>query len=270
MSRLSYPSDLSDPAWSGVRPHIVPARLRGRPCPEQRWREYLDAILSVVRTGCPWRALPHDFGVHWSSAHKHFLRWARRGLWQRILDDLREQVRQDVGRASSPTAGGADSCSVKSTPAAGPRGFDGAKKLNGVKRHVVVDTLGLLLGVSVTAANTQDRAALPHLLAEVTTRCPTLELLWADRGYPGAPLAAAVAALSVTLALVSGVKPPAGSGQFAVQPRRWVVERSFAWMSRCRRLARQYEQTALAHEAMTIVSQIALMLRRLDKLTEPP
>jgi transposase len=121
VSGLSYPSDRSDPAWSRVRPHIVPARLRGRPCPEQRWREYLDAILSVVRTGCPWRALPHDVGVHWSSAHKHFLRWARRGRWQRILDDLREHVRQDVGRASSPTAGVADSCSVKSTPAAGPR-----------------------------------------------------------------------------------------------------------------------------------------------------
>ena len=124
--------------------------------------------------------------MRWSSAHKHVLRWARRGRWQRTLDDLPEQVSQDVGRASSPTAGGADSCSVKSTPAAGPRGFAGAKKLNGVKRHVVVHTLALLLGVSVTAAHTQDRAALPHLPAEVTTRGPTLELLWADRGFGGA------------------------------------------------------------------------------------
>ena len=117
---------------------------------------------------------------------------------------------------------------MKSTPAAGPRGFGGAKKVNGVKRRVVVDTLGLLLGVTVTAGNTWDRAALPALLAAVTTGCPTLELLWTDRGCTSAPVATAVGALGVTLVLVSGVKPPAGSGQFVGQPRRWVIERSFA------------------------------------------
>ena len=135
------------------------------------------SILYLVRTGCPWRAPPHDFAVHSSSAPKHFLRLERRGLRQRVLDDLREQVRAEAGRASCPTAGITDSYPVNSTPAAGPRRFDGAKKINGVNRHIVVDTLGLLLAVTVTAANTQDRTARPGLLANVRTRYPTLEAL---------------------------------------------------------------------------------------------
>src|SRR5665647_933511 len=164
-SRGRYPSDLSDTAWARIAAFVVPAHPKGgRPCPAGRWREYMDAMGYVARTGCPWRALPHDFTVTWSATHKRFLVWTRSGLWSRLLRVLREEARQHTGRPRRPTGAVVDSSSVKGTPVAGPRGFDGAKKVDGVKRRIIVDTTGLLLGVHVTAANVQDRAAFPTLL----------------------------------------------------------------------------------------------------------
>jgi putative transposase len=177
------------------------------------------------------------------------------------------QVRHAHGHNPEPSAGVIDSCSIKASPVRGPRGFDGAKKIDGIKRHIVVVTLGLLVAVLVTAAGVQDRAAVPRLLGRARYRCPRLGHLRAEQGYTGSVVQAVSRILRFTIQIVGGIKLKGG---FITQPRRWVIERTFAWMQRCRRLTRQYEQTPLAHEAMVVISQLALMLRRLDRMTEPP
>ena len=262
-SRGRYPSDLSDTAWARIAAFVVPAHPKGgRPCPAGRWRQYVNAMGYVARTGCPWRALPHDFTVTWSATHKHFLVWTRSGLWSRLLRVLREEARQHTGRPRRPTGAVVDSSSVKGTPVAGPRGFDGAKKVDGVKRRIIVDTTGLLLGVHVTAANVQDRAAFPTLLRKTMRVCPTIRKVRADKGYTGQVVADAATKAGVELEIVSGPKPVGG---FIVQPRRWVVERTNGWINHHRRLVRQYETTTTAHEGFLILSQIGLLLRRLNQ-----
>ncbi|WP_245993342.1 transposase [Xylanimonas allomyrinae] len=150
---------------------MIPAHTRGgRPCREHRWREYVDALLFVVTTGIPWRALPHDFTITWSATHKHFTRWTNRRLWEQVLAVLRAEDRVQDGRDQRPTAAVVDSSSVKSTPVPGERGFDGAKKVDGIKRHILVDTAGRLLAAHLTAANIQDRVAFADLLAK--NPCP--------------------------------------------------------------------------------------------------
>jgi transposase len=235
-------------------------RQPGRPCSQARWREYVDVLLYIARTGIPWRALPHDFTVTWSAAHKHFTKWTRTGQWQRLLRVLREEARTRAGRKPKPTAAIMDSSSVKGMPVAGPRGFDGAKKIDGIKRHILVDTTGLLLGVHTTPANVQDRAAFADLL----TACDatTVTKVWADKGYTGTAPAEAAAKAGIDLGIVCGPKPVGG---FVVQPRRWVVERTNGWINHHRRLVRQYETTLAAQEGFLILSQIGLLLRRLDK-----
>jgi transposase len=241
----------------------VPNHPRGgRPCPPPRWREYLDAILYVLRTGCAWRHLPHDFTVTWSAAHKHFLRRCRTGIWTRILTAIRGEVRTRSGRRRRPKAAVADSSSVNASPVAGPRGFDGAKKVDGVKRHVMVDSAGILVAAVVTAANVQDRSAFPRLLRQAKRIAPSITHVWADKGYTGSTVADTAAKAKVTVDVVSGPKPGRG---FTVQPRRWVVERTNGWINHCRRLDRHYEVTLTAHEGFLILSQIALLLRRLDR-----
>jgi len=262
-SRGRYPSDLSDTAWARIAAFVVPAHPKGgRPCPAGRWRQYVNAMFYVVRTGCPWRALPHDFTVTWSATHKHFLRWTRSGLWSRLLRVLREETRQRSGRRRKPTGAVVDSSSVKGSPVAGPRGFDGAKKTDGIKRHIIVDTTGLLLAVHVTAANILDRAAFPTLLRKTMRACASIRKVWADKGYTGQAVADAATRASIDLEVVSGPKP---AGGFVVQPRRWVVERTNGWINHHRRLVRQYETTTTAHEGFLLLSQIGLLLRRLDR-----
>lgn len=234
----------------------------GRPCPPQRWREYLNAVLYVLRTGCAWRHLPHDFTVGWSAAHKHFLRWCRTGIWTKILTAVRGEARTRAGRRERPSAAVVDSSSVKASPVAGPRGFDGAKKVDGIKRHILVDTAGILVAAVVTAADVQDRAAFPALLRKATKIAPTIAHLWCDKGYTGQTVADAAARAGVSIEVVSGPKPTNG---FRVQPRRWVVERTNGWINHCRRLDRHYENTLAAHEGFLYLSQIALLLRRLDR-----
>src|SRR5450756_2114218 len=183
-TRPRYPSDLSDTAWWRICGLVVPKHERGgRPCSQARWREYVNVLLYIARTGIPWRALPHDFTVTWSAAHKHFTRWTKTGLWKRLMRVLREEARTGAGRTAKPTAAIVDSSSVKGMPVAGPRGFDGAKKIDGIKRHILVDTTGLLLGVHATAANVQDRAAFADLLT--VSDCATVRKVWADKGYTG-------------------------------------------------------------------------------------
>ncbi|WP_277512318.1 IS5 family transposase [Cellulosimicrobium cellulans] len=260
--RRRYPSDLTDAAWAPIAALVAPTHTRGvRPCCEHRWREYVNALLIVVTTGIPWRALPHDFPVSWSATHKHFTKWTRRGLWQRVLTMLRRQDRIAQGRHEHPTAAVVDSSSVQSTPVPGPRGFDGAKKVDGINRHILVDTAGRFLAAHVTAANVQDRAAFTDLLTK--NPCPSVAHVWADKGcYTGTAPAQAATKAGIELQIVSGPKPV---GAFIVQPRRWVVERTNGWINRHRRLARQHESTLTAHRTFIILSQIRLLLRRLDR-----
>ncbi|WP_165399874.1 IS5 family transposase [Xylanimonas ulmi] len=259
--RRPYPSDLTDTAWARIAALVVPTPTRGgRPCCEHRWREYVNALLLIVATGIPWRSLPHDFAVTWSATHKHFSRWTKKQLWGQMLTILRAEDRVHDGRDQEPTAAVVDSSSVKSTPAPGERGFDGAKKVDGIKRHILVDTAGRLLAAHVTAANVQDRAAFADLLTK--NPCPSVTHVWADKGYTGQAPATAAAAAGIELEIVSGPKPVGG---FVVQPRRWVVERTNGWINRHRRLVRQYEATLTAHEALAILSQIRLLLRRPDR-----
>ena len=197
--RPRYPSDLSDTAWSRIRGLVVPTHHKGgRPCSQARWREYVDALLYITRTGCPWRALPHDFTAGWSAAHEHLTKWTRTGLWQRLLRVLREETRTRAGRKPKPTAAIVDSSSVKGMPLAGPRGFDGAKRIDGIKRHILVDTTGLLLAVHVTPANVQDRAAFADLLTTCDTK--TVTKVRADKGYTGTAPAEAAADPMITRA----------------------------------------------------------------------
>lgn len=219
-------------------------------------------MLHLARTGCPWRALPHDFTVEWSATHKHFLRFTRTGLWRRLLRILREEARRSAGRKRRPTGAVMDSSSVKGTPVRGPRGFDGAKKVDGIKRHITVDTTGLLIAAQVTPANVQDRAAFPALPSKTMRARSTVRKVWLDKGYTGPSVAAAAHKAGIEVEIVSGPKPARG---FVVQPRRWVVERTNGWINHHRRLVRQYENTTAAHEGFLILSQIGLLLRRLDR-----
>jgi transposase len=200
--------------------------------------------------------------VSWSAAHKHFLRWCRDGTWVRILTTVRGEVRTRCGRRRRPTAAVVDSSSVKASPVAGPCGFDGAKKVDGIKHHVLVDSAGVLVAAIVTAADVTDRAAFPTLLPKARRVAPTVSHLWVDKGYTGQVVATAAARAGVTVEVISGPKPGRG---FIVQPRRWVVERTNGWINHCRRIDRHYETTLAAHEGFVYLSQIALLLRRLDR-----
>ncbi len=141
IGRRCYPSDLTDNGWARIRTLVIPGQPRGgRPCAEVRWREHVNALPYVVRTGCPWRSLLHDFTVSRSATHEHFTKWTRTGLWHQLLRTLREEARTRAGRKKEPTAAVVDSSSVKGMPVAGPRGFNGAKKIDGIKRHILMDT----------------------------------------------------------------------------------------------------------------------------------
>ena len=216
----------------------------------------------VLRTGCAWRHLPHDFAVSWSAAHQHFLRWCPSGTWARILTTVRSEVRNRSRRRRRPSAAVVDSSSVKASPVAGPRGFDGAKKVDGVKRHILVDSSGVLVLAVVTPADVQDRAAFPKLPRKAKQIAPTITHVWVDKGYTGQAVSTAAAKVGVTVDVVSAPKPGHG---FIVQPRRWVLERTNGWINHCRRIDRHYQTTLAAHEGLVYLSQTALLLRRLDR-----
>ena len=260
-----YPSSMSDGQWAVIEPVLPPpasAVGRGRPETHAR-RVILDAVFYLVAEGTRWRALPKDFPP-WQTVYGFFTRWRDDGTWVRIHDVLRDQVRVLEGRDPLPTAAVIDSQSVKGAETVGKtrRGYDAGKKINGVKRHIAVDTLGLLLVVVVTAAGVQDRDGAFRLLSLLRERFSTIRLVWADGGYAGrlATWAAQVIRLSVTI-----VKRSDDTNGFAVLPRRWVVERTLAWLTGNRRLVRDYERRADTHEAMTTIAMIALMSRRLAR-----
>lgn len=262
-----YPSDLTDAQWEVLRPHAqrVMAELRqaaGRPM-RHDLRAMLDAVFYVVRNGIEWRALPADFPP-WAAVYAFFQRWNARGLPHRLVDRLRVRLRVRARRDAQPSAAIVDSQSVKAaeTVGAGTRGFDAGKKINGRKRHIAVDVEGFLLAVVVTAANIGDRAGAKRLVIALLNVCTRVTVIWADSGYDGAPFTCWVR--SVAGAALQIIKR-AEAHAFRVVPRRWVVERSFGWLLRYRRLVRDYERRTEHHEVMVYWATVLFMTRRLAR-----
>jgi transposase len=262
-----YPSDLTDAQWSVLEreARAVMAELlvvAGRPMSHDL-RAMLDAVGYVTRYGIEWRALPVDFPP-WQAVYAFFERWSARGLPQALVDRLRGRIRVTVGRKDLPTAAIIDAQSVKAaeTVAAAHSGYDGGKKIKGQKRHIAVDTLGLLLCATVTTASVQDRDGAVVLLARVREKFSTIALVWADGGYAGRLVTWAKQVLAMAVTVVKRSDDMCG---FVVLPRRWVVERTFAWLMRYRRLVRCYERRPAHHEAMLLWATVHLMTRRLAR-----
>jgi putative transposase len=265
LARQSYPTDLTDTEWCLLESLLLTAlNLSGRGRPRQRdLREIINAILYVLRTSCAWRLLPHDLPP-WQTVYGYFRRWRDSGLWEKLNDALRESVREQAGREAEPSAAIIDSQSVKTTAVAGIRGYDAGKKVKGRKRHILVDVLGLLLAVYVHSAEVQDREGAKGLLARAQAKgFSRLQLIWADGGYTGLPLAAWV--LVMTGWLLTIVERAAGQIGFQVLPRRWVVERTLAWLGRYRRLSKDYEVLPQTSEAFIYTAMVHLMLKRLAR-----
>jgi len=263
--RRRYPSDTTDQEWTLLEALLPPPACThaagGRPEAHPR-REVVDAIRYLVHNGCVWRALPADFPP-WRTVYGFFARWAADGTLDRVHDTLRDQVRVDAGRQPQPSAAIIDSQSVRAadTVPKQTRGFDAGKKVNGRKRHIAVDTLGLLLAIVVTAASTQDRDAARPLLWRLRVAQRRIRLVWADAGYAGKLVVWAATTLGLRVDIVRRRLAHA----FQVLPRRWVVERTFAWISRHRRTVRDYERLPDHHRAMVTWAMIIVMTRRLAR-----
>jgi transposase len=261
-----YPSDMSDAEWAVVRPLLpVPAWLEGRGGQPEGYchRQMLDAVRYLVAGGISWRAMPADFPA-WGRVYAFFRRWRENELIAELHDRLRRKVRMREGREAEPSAGIIDAQSVRAaaTVPAASRGYDGGKKVPGRKRHIVTDTLGLLLVVAVTAANVGDREAAVPLLQRLRRLHREITLVWADGGYTGGIIDWCREKLALTLEVVKRTDDMEG---FVVLPRRWVVERTLAWLMHSRRLARDYETLPATSEAMILFSMITRMGRRLAR-----
>ncbi|MFE2971919.1 IS5 family transposase [Streptomyces sp. NPDC059340] len=255
---------MSDQEWAVVLPLLpVPGWRRGRGGQPEAYchRAMLDAVRYLVDNGIKWRAMPADFPP-WDRVYAFFRRWRDHELVREFHDRLRGRVREEAGRDAEPTAGVIDSQSVKADAVVGAdsRGFDDGKLVNGRKRHDVVDTLGLLLGVMVTSADVGDRAAARVLLGRVAAAHHLLALVWADGGYTGSLVGHCLAAFALVVAIVKRSDDVKG---FVVLPKRWIVERLFAHLMRTRRLVRDFERRTSSAEAMIYWSMILLMTRRL-------
>src|SRR5271169_1289080 len=252
-----YQTDLTDAEWGVIAPHLPKSCATGRP---RDWpmREIVNGIFYVMRSGCPWRLLPSDFPP-WSTLYRWFAQFRDDGRFEKINHALIMTDRERIGRAASPSAAIIDSQSVKTTEAGGPRGYDAGKKINGRKRHAMVDTDGRGLKLQVHAASVQDRDGAIPLLQASRALYPFIERAFADSAY------AAERVANATRVIVEIVRKQAGQIGFAVHPRRWVVERFFAWLGRNRRLAKDFEATIASATAFLYAASVMLLTRRLAR-----
>jgi putative transposase len=257
-ARRSYPSDLTEAQWELVGPLLPPPPGGGRPRTIDL-RAIVDAILYVAKNGCAWRALPHDFPPEGTVRH-YFHAWRRSGVWERLLDASRHEVRRREGKQDEPTAAIIDSQSIKGSRTSGLRGYDAGKKVKGTKRHLLVDPMGLRLCVVVHAANIQDRDGAKLVFARAKAQCADIRLVWADGGYAGKLIGWLRQFCGWALEIVRRNEAVQG---WQLLPRRWVVERTISWLNSYRRLSRDYEYWPETSEAFIQIAMIHLMLHRL-------
>ena len=263
---LRYPSDMTDSEWALIEPLIPPAKHGGRKR-EVNLREVVNAIFYVLSTGCQWRFIPKDL-VPKSTAYEYFRLWDWDGTLERIHYELYVQVRELAGKEASPTAAVIDSQSVKAAERGGasidPIGYDAGKKIKGIKRHIVVDTLGMVLAAEIQPANVQDRDGALPVLKEARRVFVFVKKIFADGGYQGQATATAVAALGEWELEI--VKRSDCAKGFVILPKRWIVERTFGWFGRCRRLAKHFECLTRTALAFLRLAMIRLMVRRLARV----
>ena len=258
MKNQIYPTDLTDRQWEFIKEYIPAAKLGGRPR-SLDMRQLINAILYLLQTGCQWRMLPREY-PKWQSVYYYFRIWRNDGTWQRIHDTIRAALRRQLGRHKHATAGSLDSQSVKTSAGAGVRGYDKGKNVKGRKRHILVDTLGLLMCVVVSAASLSDPVGARQVLKRLGGTGKKLRKIWVDGTYRGKLVTWVTDNLWFVLEPVLRSDDITG---FKVLPRRWVVERTFAWLTKCRRLSKDYEVLPKSSEALIYIAMTRLMLKRL-------